>query len=125
MSFRLSGGSMTISFKGETTSELARRVIPERDRPVVDKTGLSGTFDGELTFAPEPLPAFLAWQRERTVGVHRASGAVGPQTRTGARTRRDTRYRERAEADGELATGACLLKSPWLAQISPNRARSS
>jgi bla regulator protein blaR1 len=58
VSFRLSGGSMTISFKGETTSELARRVIPERDRPVVDKTGLSGTFDGELTFAPEPLPGF-------------------------------------------------------------------
>ena len=58
VSFRLSGGNMTISFKGETTSELARRVIPERDRPVVDKTGLSGTFDGELTFAPEPLPGF-------------------------------------------------------------------
>lgn len=57
-SFRVSGGSMTISFRGETTSELARRVIPERDRPVIDKTGLAGTFDGELTFAPEPLPGF-------------------------------------------------------------------
>ncbi len=49
---------MTIGFRGESTSELARRVIPERDRPVLDKTGLSGTFDGELTFAPEPLPGF-------------------------------------------------------------------
>jgi uncharacterized protein (TIGR03435 family) len=48
---------MTIGFQGETTSELARCVIPERDRPVLDKTGLSGTF-GELTFAPEPLPGF-------------------------------------------------------------------
>ena len=38
-SFRVSGGSMTISFQGETSSELARRVIPERDRPLVDKTG--------------------------------------------------------------------------------------
>jgi uncharacterized protein (TIGR03435 family) len=57
-SFRVSGGSMTISFQGETTSELARRIIPERDRPVLDKTGLQGTFDGELTFAPEPLPGF-------------------------------------------------------------------
>jgi uncharacterized protein (TIGR03435 family) len=58
VAFNLSGGNMTISFRGETTSELARRVIPERDRPVLDKTGLSGTFDGELTFAPEPLPGF-------------------------------------------------------------------
>lgn len=58
VSFRVSGGNMTIGFRGESTSELARRVIPERDRPVLDKTGLSGTFDGELTFAPEPLPGF-------------------------------------------------------------------
>jgi uncharacterized protein (TIGR03435 family) len=57
-SFRVNGGSMTIGFQGETSSELARRVIPERDRPVLDKTGLLGTFDGELTFAPEPLPGF-------------------------------------------------------------------
>jgi uncharacterized protein (TIGR03435 family) len=58
ISFRVSDGNMTISFKGEPASELARRVIPERDRPVLDRTGLSGTFDGELTFAPEPLPGF-------------------------------------------------------------------
>jgi uncharacterized protein (TIGR03435 family) len=58
VSFMVSGGTMTIGFQGETTSELARRVIPERDRPVLDKTGLSGTLDGELTFAPEPLPGF-------------------------------------------------------------------
>jgi uncharacterized protein (TIGR03435 family) len=58
ISFRVSGGNMTIGFQGETSSELARHVIPERDRPIVDKTGLTGTFDGELTFAPEPLPGF-------------------------------------------------------------------
>jgi uncharacterized protein (TIGR03435 family) len=57
-SFNVSGGSMTIGFTGETMSELARRVIPARDRPVIDNTKLSGTFDGELTFAPEPLPGF-------------------------------------------------------------------
>jgi uncharacterized protein (TIGR03435 family) len=57
-SFNVSGGSMTIGFAGETMSELARRVIPERDRPVIDTTNLAGTFDGELTFAPEPLPGF-------------------------------------------------------------------
>jgi len=49
---------MTIAFQGETTTELARSVISERERPVRDKTGLAGTFDGELTFAPEPLPGF-------------------------------------------------------------------
>jgi uncharacterized protein (TIGR03435 family) len=58
ISFTVSAGSMTIGFRGERTSALARRVIPERDRPVLDRTGLSGTFDGELTFAPEPLPGF-------------------------------------------------------------------
>jgi uncharacterized protein (TIGR03435 family) len=58
VSFRVNGGSMTIGFQGASASELARRVIPERDRPVLDRTGLSGTFDGELTFAPEPLPGF-------------------------------------------------------------------
>jgi uncharacterized protein (TIGR03435 family) len=57
-SFNVSGGSMTIGFQGETTTDLARRVIPERDRPVIDRTNLPGTFDGELTFAPEPLPGF-------------------------------------------------------------------
>jgi uncharacterized protein (TIGR03435 family) len=58
VSFRVSDGNMTISFRGEATSELARRVIPERGRPVIDKTDLPGTFDGELTFAPEPLRGF-------------------------------------------------------------------
>jgi uncharacterized protein (TIGR03435 family) len=57
-SFRVGSGTMTIGFQGETSADLARRVIPERDRPLVDKTGLTGTFDGELTFAPEPLPGF-------------------------------------------------------------------
>jgi uncharacterized protein (TIGR03435 family) len=57
-SFKVGDGSMTIAFQGESASELARRVIPERDRPVIDKTDLPGTFDGELTFAPEPLPGF-------------------------------------------------------------------
>lgn len=58
VSFRLDGGNMTIGFRGETTSDLAGRIIPARDRPVLDKTGLTGTFDGELTFTPEPLPGF-------------------------------------------------------------------
>ncbi|HET9358771.1 MAG TPA: TIGR03435 family protein [Vicinamibacterales bacterium] len=57
-SFKVGDGSMTIAFQGESASELARFVIPERDRPVIDKTNLPGTFDGELTFAPEPLPGF-------------------------------------------------------------------
>lgn len=57
-SFNVANSSMTLGFQGETMAELARRVIPERDRPVIDKTGLPGTFDGEITFAPEPLPGF-------------------------------------------------------------------
>jgi uncharacterized protein (TIGR03435 family) len=30
--------------------------VTETRRPVVDRTGLTGAFDGELTFAPQPLP---------------------------------------------------------------------
>jgi len=33
---------MTIAFQGERSSELTRRIIPERDRPVIDNTVLTG-----------------------------------------------------------------------------------
>jgi uncharacterized protein (TIGR03435 family) len=56
--FKVSEGSMTLRFQGETMAEFARRLIPQGDRPVLDRTGLAGTFDGELTFAPEPPPGF-------------------------------------------------------------------
>jgi uncharacterized protein (TIGR03435 family) len=58
VAFALAAGSMTIRFVGETTAEMARYILPERGRPVIDRTGFAGTFDGELTFAPEPLPGF-------------------------------------------------------------------
>jgi len=42
VSFKVESGSMTIAFQGERSSELTRRIIPERDRPVIDNTVLTG-----------------------------------------------------------------------------------
>lgn len=59
VSFKLDGGVMTMRFQGETMNEIARLLVgPETLRPVTNKSGLSGTFDGVLSFAPEPLPGF-------------------------------------------------------------------
>jgi uncharacterized protein (TIGR03435 family) len=51
--------TMTIRAQGEPMEELARLLTsPETRRVVRDDTGLGGTFDFELSFAPEPLPGF-------------------------------------------------------------------
>jgi uncharacterized protein (TIGR03435 family) len=51
--------TMTIELQGESMAELARILhLPDTGRTVLDKTGLAGSFDAELTFAPEPLPGF-------------------------------------------------------------------
>ncbi len=49
---------MTIGFQGESMGELARLLMqaPETRRPVTNRVGLAGTFDGALSFAPEPPP---------------------------------------------------------------------
>ena len=52
-------GTMTIRLLGETMEEFARILTsPETRRAVRNETGLSGTFDLELAFTPEPLPGF-------------------------------------------------------------------
>ena len=50
--------TMTMELNGESLSELMRALVTETRRPVIDDTGLRGTFDGTLTFVPEPLPGF-------------------------------------------------------------------
>jgi uncharacterized protein (TIGR03435 family) len=40
---------------GTTISELMRRLAPVLGRPVVDRTGISGSFDLELHWSPEPI----------------------------------------------------------------------
>jgi bla regulator protein blaR1 len=59
LSMRLSGPTMTMRFEGETMNGIARLLTgPETQRVVVNKTGVAGTFDGELAFTPTPLPGF-------------------------------------------------------------------
>lgn len=57
-------GTLTIRLQGESMTEFARLLTsPETRRVVRDATGLTGNFDAELTFAPEPLPGFPALPR--------------------------------------------------------------
>jgi uncharacterized protein (TIGR03435 family) len=58
IAFDMNGGIMTVGLEGASIAELLRGLVTETRRPVVDRTGLAGTFDGQLTFKPEPLPGF-------------------------------------------------------------------
>ena len=52
--------SMTLILQGTTMARLAALLQNEARRAIVDKTGLTGTFDLELEFAPQgPAPAGL------------------------------------------------------------------
>jgi uncharacterized protein (TIGR03435 family) len=51
---------MTLMLQGTTMPRLAALLQNEVRRAIVDKTGLTGTFDLELEFAPQgPAPASL------------------------------------------------------------------
>jgi uncharacterized protein (TIGR03435 family) len=50
---------MTIAFERQTLGDLAALLsTPEMRRHVINRTGMAGTFDKDVTFAPEPLPGF-------------------------------------------------------------------
>lgn len=53
------GGSITVKFQGRSMPEIARLLIgPDTGRPVLDRTGIAGRFDGVLTHAAAALPGF-------------------------------------------------------------------
>jgi len=51
---RVTRGNMMTT--GVTMADLARNIAPFAGRPVVDKTGLTGAFDIDLTWEPEDAP---------------------------------------------------------------------
>ena len=53
---RITIGAGRIQGTGTTIVELARRLSPAVGRPVVNRTALSGPFDLELQWSPEPTP---------------------------------------------------------------------
>lgn len=54
------GGSMTMFVEGQPMPEIARLLQPQAGRIVLDKTGLTGTFDMQLETEPRLPPGFPA-----------------------------------------------------------------
>jgi uncharacterized protein (TIGR03435 family) len=75
--FGPAGATMTFERKGMTMELLARLVMPFVRRPVIDQTGLAGTFDIELTFSPEN-----ALFNTRETGLQAAPPAEGMSIQT-------------------------------------------
>jgi uncharacterized protein (TIGR03435 family) len=42
---------------GTSMADFARNIAPSTGRPVVDKTGLTGTYDIDLKWTPDQVPA--------------------------------------------------------------------
>ena len=67
LSGRVGGGSQTMMMEGQPISAIARYLQPQAGRVVVDKTGLTGTYDVELETEPLSIPGIPA----NTFGVPR------------------------------------------------------
>ncbi len=64
INFRTGGGVTTARYNGTPMSRLALFLSPDVDRWIVDKTGLSGSYDIELTYQDERALPPGATQRE-------------------------------------------------------------
>ena len=78
----------------------------EIDRPIIDRTGLTGTFD--IDFSYSPIRPGLRGQEipvppDGRIALHGAPGATRPQARIDQRRRRCPRDRSRREAGAGLA----------------------
>jgi uncharacterized protein (TIGR03435 family) len=80
------------------------------DRPVLDQTGLSGKFDFNLEWAPEPNASSPTSGRTAcsagSASYRGFEGATRAQARANNRACRNNRCRSHREAFGELASGA-------------------
>jgi uncharacterized protein (TIGR03435 family) len=70
------GRTITVEAKGVTMPEFAARVITRIDRPIVDRTGLTGRYDIRLSYAPENAATIR-------LNGEAASGGVLPQNADG------------------------------------------
>lgn len=64
---RVGGGSQTMTMEGQPMPAIAKQLQPQAGRVVVDKTGLTGTYDVELETEPPVVPGLPA----NTFGVPR------------------------------------------------------
>src|SRR5262249_48351441 len=78
-------GRGLVAIAGGTMDTLANRLgrLPQIARPVVNETGMNGTFDFELTFEPDPaandsaaVSIFTALQEQLGVRLEGSRGAV-------------------------------------------------
>lgn len=68
----IGGGSQTMIMEGQPLSAIAKQLQPRAGRVVVDKTGLTGTYDVELETEPQAIPGIPA----NTFGVPREGLAL-------------------------------------------------
>lgn len=70
--------SMTVEFFGNTMEEFAGRMLPNYlDRPVVDKTGLTGRFNFQLEFVPQSQSGLVVLN-ERPTTLPETAPDAGP-----------------------------------------------
>ena len=72
-SSEIKGPNLTVEVHGMTLEEFSKMILNILDRPVVDKTGITGLFDFHLEFSPD----------ETTPGFHSDTPADGPTDRRG------------------------------------------
>jgi uncharacterized protein (TIGR03435 family) len=69
------GGRMKLVANGTTMTQFVQPLGNQLDRPVVDMTGLKGTYDITLEFAPDPS---IMQAKMAAMGVGPPPGAMGP-----------------------------------------------
>ena len=113
---RIGPGNLVMG--GSPLSQFANSLGMFTGRIVLDRTGLTGNYDFNLTWTPDQMPAAAGRSRwaaanqrrrrrsERAVAVHRGAGATRAQAGFAARTGRGDGHRSRREAGRELTCGS-------------------
>ena len=106
------GGFGRIMAGSVTMSNFASMLAGMLNRPVYDRTNLTGNFDIQIEYTPDQMPQIPAGVTlppglttaviRRSVAQHRARGAIGPQAGRNTGARRRARDRLRLTADARL-----------------------
>ena len=118
-------GSMLIagmvSAREITMEQFIVRLSAFVGRPVIDRTGLTGDFDLDLSYTPEsPTRGAIGVPVRRSVHLHRAAGTAWAEARLATRPGRRLRHRSRGAADTRLTPAAASI-SRMLGAVAVDR----